>query len=111
VSVALAAGCQTSTTPASILDRGTRTVHTLREEPHRAAACVARNLDRHSSGYDARIREGVEPVLVEVHVSAQQLVALAQFLIAGEGSTAVIRTMPDLRDVRDAMVAAMIEGC
>ena len=53
--------CQGPAVAQSIIDEGTRTMHTLREEPHRAAVCVARNLDRHASRYTAQIRQGVEP--------------------------------------------------
>src|SRR5215210_2714695 len=83
---AAAAGAQ------SIGDDGTRTTHALREEPHRAAVCVARNLDRHASGYIAQIRQGIEPALVEIHVRAIEVAARADFLLARDGSTAVIWT-------------------
>ena len=94
----------------SIMDDGTRTMHTLREEPHRAAVCVARNIDR-LSRYTAQIRQGAEPALVEVHVRAEQMAALAQFLLAREGSTAVVWTMQDRAGEREGFIAAMLEGC
>jgi hypothetical protein len=87
-----------------------RSTHTLRQEPHRAAVCIARNVDRRD-GLDARIRQGREPVLVEVHVSAGVPVALAQLVIAGDGSTAIIATASDLRESREELVSAMIGGC
>jgi hypothetical protein len=95
----------------SIMDDGTRTMHALRAEPHRAAVCVAKNLDRHSGGYIAQIRQGVEPALVEIEVRAAELAALAHFLLAREGATAVIWTTPNRAAGREELVAAMIEGC
>ncbi|MCA1481474.1 hypothetical protein, partial [Bradyrhizobium sp. NBAIM08] len=86
-------------------------MHTLREEPHRAAVCVARNLDRHSGGYTAQIRQGVEPALVEIQVRTVQVAALAHFLLARQGSTAVIWTTPERADEREELVTAMLQGC
>ena len=111
VAVVLLAACQTPLTPKSIVDQDIRTTHTLRQEPHRAAVCIARNMDWHSSGLDARIRAGTDPVLVEVHVSADELVALTHLLISGKGSTAVIWMTPNPRYRREDLIAAMIEGC
>lgn len=107
----LLAACQTPITAKSIVDEGTRTSHTLRQEPHRAAVCIARNMDRHSSGLDARIRAGTDPVLVEVHVSADELVALTHVLISGKGSTAIIWMTPNPRYRSEDLIAAMISGC
>ncbi|MGZ5091985.1 MAG: hypothetical protein ACXWCY_12830 [Burkholderiales bacterium] len=98
-------------TPKSIIEEGTRTPHPLRQEPHRAAVCVARNIDAYKHGLTAQIRQGVEPVLVEVHVRADEVVALAQFLIVGERSTAVIWTMRNTVYRTDELIAAMIDGC
>ena len=95
----------------AIIDDGTRTMHALREEPHRAAVCVARNLDRHSSGFTTQIRQGTEPALVEVQARNAETAALAHFLLARQGSTAVIWTKPDRTGERDGLVAAMIQGC
>lgn len=105
------AGCCASAGAQSITDDGTRTMHALRLEPHRAAVCVARNLDRRASRYTAQIRQGVEPALVEIDIRAAELAALAQFLLAREGSTAVIYTMAAQTGEREELVAAMIEGC
>jgi hypothetical protein len=103
-------GCHTTNMPPSSGLPGTRTVHTLRQEPHRAAVCIARNIDNRRPAYTARIRQGVEPVLIEVHVSADELISLAQLLIDGAGSTAVIWMAPD-RIPADDIIPTMIAGC
>ena len=88
-------------------DHQSRTTHALRQEPHRAAVCVARNVDAYPTKLDARIRPGVDPVLIEVHVSAADPVALVQFSVDGDGSRALV-TMPR----RDAqLLAAMLARC
>lgn len=107
LALALLAGCQTLMPPTE----RTHSSHTLRQEPHRAAVCIARNIDRLGSGYVARIRQGVEPVLVEIDVHRGRPVALAQLLILGDGSTARIRITPDPPVDHDGLVADMIAGC
>ena len=111
LALALLAGCQTITTSKSLIATGQRTQHTLRDEPHLAAVCIARNIDKHRSELAARIRPGVEPVVIEVHVSADEIVSLAQLLIQGEGSTAVIWTTPNPVYRGDELIATMIAGC
>jgi hypothetical protein len=105
----LLCGCHGTTAPTSTTHEGTRTVHVLRQEPHRAAVCIARNIDNHRPAYTARIRQGVEPVLIEVHVSADEPVSLAQLLIEGEGSRALIWLTP--HRLADDLIATMIAGC
>jgi transposase len=111
IALALLTGCQTVMTPRSIIDQGTRSTHALHEEPHRAAVCMARNIDRRMSALTAQIRPGISPVLVEVHVRAGEIVSLAHFLISGDGSTAVIWTTSDPLYHRDDLIGAMIAGC
>jgi hypothetical protein len=111
MSLVLLTACQTTVTPKSITEVGTVSTHTLREEPHRAAVCVARNIDEYKHGLSARIRQGVAPVLVEVHVHAEEVVAFAQFLILGEGSTVVIWTTRNTLYRSDELIAAMIARC
>ena len=108
ISLALLPGCLSVGAPQDT-DTATRTTHSLRHEPHRAAVCIARNVDRHSSGYLARIRRGLEPILIEVDVRAPERMALAELRIKADGSTAEIW----MRDApgRDELRAAMIEGC
>jgi hypothetical protein len=108
--IALLTGCQTLQ-PSRVVDDGTRTTHTLREEPHRAAVCIASNLDRYPSPYSAQIQPGTGPVLVEVHVRGESLVSVAQLLVFGEGSTALIWIMPQPFYGRDELAAAMVAGC
>ena len=103
--------CHAPAIAQSIIDDGTRTMHALREEPHRAAVCVARNLDRHANRYTAQIRQGVEPALVEIQVRSVEVAALAHFLLARRGSTAVIWTTPERAGEHEQLVAAMIQGC
>ena len=98
-------------TPKSIMEEGTRTTHPLRDEPHRAAVCVARNIDEYKHGLTTQIRQGAAPVLVEVHVRADEVVALAHVLIRGEGSTAVIWMTRNMLYRTDELIAAMIDGC
>jgi hypothetical protein len=107
----LLAGCETPVTRKSSIEETTPSTHLLREEPHRAAVCIARNIDRHRSALLAQIRPGAAPVLIEVQVRADDVVALAHLLISGEGSTAVIWLTPDPRYRNDALVQVMIAGC
>ena len=113
MAVTLLAGCQTATIPTSLVSPGRETTHTLSEEPHRAAVCVARNIDRHKSGFTAHIREGVAPALVQVDVRADELIARAQFLVSrnGSGSVAVIWMTSNALYPGDELLAAMIAGC
>ena len=108
--LALLSGCHVMTTSTSSDLRGTRTAHLLRQEPHRAAVCIARNIDNHKPAYTARIRQGVAPVLIEVHVVEDELVSLAQLSIEGDGSTAVIWMTPN-RVIADDLIPTMIAGC
>src|SRR3954452_2943811 len=55
---ALVGGCQTPVTTDGRTLEASRTTYTLRHEPHRAAACLARNVDWHSTQLVARIRPG-----------------------------------------------------
>jgi hypothetical protein len=110
LSFALLTACQTVMTSNSIVEEP-RTTHPLQEEPHRAAVCVARNVDKYQHGLTAQIRQGVAPVLVEVHVRADEVVALAQFLMLGDGSTAVISMTRNTLYRTDELIAAMIAGC
>ena len=111
LALALLMGCETAVTRKATVDETTRSTHMLRQEPHRAAACIARNIDRHRTALLAQIRPGAAPVVIEVHVRADELVALAELLIAGEGSTAVIWMTPDPRYRNDGLVQTMIAGC
>ena len=105
---AFVSGCQ-APAPTREPPGPTRVTHTMREEPLRAAACIARNVDRYRSPYSARIRPGTAPAIAEVIVSGREVVATVQLHESGEASTAVIVTKPV--DRRDELVAAMIEGC
>jgi hypothetical protein len=107
----LLSGCQSPLAPKAGAGEGTRTTHVLREEPHRAAVCIARNVDKHASGYSASIRQGVAPALVHVEVRGEQAVLLARLLVEGGGSIAEIWTAPDSPGRRDALTAIMIDGC
>jgi hypothetical protein len=105
----LLTGCQTPLTSKSIVDEGSRSEHALRQEPHRAAVCMARNIDRNRRELTAHIRQGSAPALVEVDVRAERLVALARFLVSEEGSVALIWIDP--RDANEALLHVMIDGC
>lgn len=107
----LLTGCHLPLTPQSVTNVGTRTTHTLRREPHLAAVCIARNIDQYRSPYSAQIRPGVAPVLVEVHVRGAQLVSIAELTPSGAGSSALIWMTPEPVYEREALVAAMVEGC
>ena len=102
---ALLAGCQTTPPPEAL-----RTF-TLVNEPHRAAVCIARNLDRYRSPYSAQVVPGTAPAIAEVHVRGAHLVAVAKLFIAGDGSTASIWMTPEPLFDRDALASAMIAGC
>jgi hypothetical protein len=111
VAFALLAGCQAPVASPSRIDEGTRTAHTLRLEPHLAAVCIAGNVDKHRSPYSAQIRRGVEPVLVEVQVRGARLVAVAELTASGEGGHASIWMSAEPVYEREALIAAMVEGC
>ena len=111
LALVLLAGCETAVTRQAAVDNATRSTHLLLQEPHRAAVCIARNIDRDRSALLAQIRPGTAPVVIEVHVRADELVALAQLLISGEGSTAVIWITPDPLYRDDRLVHVMIAGC
>ena len=111
LAVSLITACQSPPTLQSTVGRASRTTHTLRQEPHRAAICIARNVDRDKSGYIARIRQGTAPALVEVDVRAQEPIALAQLLVSGDGTTAVIWMTANPVYRGEELIAAMIEGC
>src|SRR4051794_40742872 len=110
MAVCLLSSCQSAPDTKRFSDEGSWTTHRLREEPHRAAVCVARNIDRHKSGFTARIRQGAAPALVEVEVRANEPIALAEFLVSGDGSTARIWTTAKDAYRPDELVAAMIDG-
>jgi hypothetical protein len=111
VLLALLAACQSPSAPKSLVDEGTPTRHTLREEPHRAAVCIARNIDRHGRGYTARIQQSPAPALIEVDVRAERPVSLARVFVEGEGSVVEIWMTADAPNDREALIAAMIAGC
>jgi len=109
VAVAALAACQTMTE--SPAETGLRSTHALRQEPHRAAVCVARNLDAHPAGFTSRIREGTAPGLIEVHVTRGAPVALVQFVVRDAGSTAAVTTATQFDIRRDEFIAAILAGC
>jgi hypothetical protein len=111
VAVALLGGCQAPLATQPVAREGTRSAHTLRLEPHLAAVCIARNVDRYRSPYSAQIQPGVAPVLVEVQVRGARLVSVAELTASGEGSHAVIWMSPEPVYEWEALVAAMVEGC
>jgi hypothetical protein len=82
----------------------------LREEPLRAAACIARNIDRYRSPYSASIRPGTAPAIAQVIVTGSDVVLVAQLFARAEASTAVITTPRAFYD-RKTFIAAMLEGC
>jgi hypothetical protein len=90
---------------------GARSSYSLRNEPHLAAVCVARNVDGYPSPYSAHIRAGTAPALVEVEVRGRERVALVELVADGDGSTANIRTTPVQPYGLDELVAAMLAGC
>ena len=108
LAMALVSGCQ-APAPSHPVAETARTTHSLREEPLRAAGCIARNIDRYRSPYSARIVPGTAPAIAEVIVAGREGVAVARLFAAGNASTAVIVAEPVHE--RDALVAAMVEGC
>ena len=101
-------GCQAPAPPREA-SGPMHTTHAMRDEPLRAAACIARNVDRYRSPYSARIRPGAPPAIAEVIVSGREIVSSVQLHESGAASTAVIVTQPV--DRRDELVSAMIHGC
>ena len=107
--VLLVTACHAPLPSTSITGEGIRSEHALRQEPHRAAVCVARNIDRGRPELEARIREGLAPALIEVEVHARRVVALARFFLSGEASTAVIWI--DRQEASETLVQIMVNGC
>ena len=108
VLIAFGSGCQAPAPLPQPPETARATFH-LREEPLRAAACIARNVDRYRSPYSARIVAGAAPVVAEVIVSGREVVATAQLFVAGDGSTARVESAPV--HGREELVAAMGGGC
>ena len=102
------AGCQ-APAPLAPASETTHATFELRDEPLRAAGCIARNVDRYRSPYSARIVAGVAPAVAQVIVSGREVVATAQLFVAGNASTAQVEAAPI--HGRDELVAAMVEGC
>lgn len=120
LSAALLAGCQTpppyvtrpvDPVPMSPMERGIGSKHELNREPHRAAVCIARNIDAQRPGLKARIVPGRDAVIAEVEVSAAKLIALVQLLIRGDASIAAVWTTPELAQPREELVSVMLQGC
>jgi hypothetical protein len=110
LAVAIVAGCESPATYVNTAEKP-RVTYALREEPLRAAACIARNIDRYRSPYSARIRSADAPAIAEVIVSGSEVVVTAQLFARGDGSTVVIRDGAQAVYERDALIAAMVEGC
>lgn len=89
----------------------TQTVHLLRQEPHRAAVCIARNTDRYRGRVIATISEGVAPALVDVAVSEKQPVALVRLFVEDTGSRAEVAMAPLTIERQNAWISVMLEGC
>ena len=102
------AGCQAPAPPPRPHETA-RATFELRQEPLRAAACIARNVDRYRSPSSARIVPGAAPAVAQVIVSGREVVATAQLFISGGASTARVASAPI--DGRDELVAAMVDGC
>ena len=102
--------CET-TRPPVVAVEGSRSVHALREEPHLAAICIARNVDRLRTPYSAQIAPGIAPIVVEVHVRGHDPIATAQLSVAAEGSRASIWLTPERFYERDEFIGAIIAGC
>jgi hypothetical protein len=109
--LALLAACQSPIAPKAGAGEDSRTTHVLREEPHRAAVCIARNVDKHATEYSASIRQGIAPALVHVEVRGEQPVSLVRLLVEGSGSIAEIWIAPDSLDRGNALTAIMVDGC
>jgi hypothetical protein len=108
LAIVFTSGCEAPPPPREA-SGPTRVTHAMREEPLRASACIARNIDRYRTPYSARIRPGTAPAIAEVIVTGREIVSIVQLYESGDASTAVIVTQPV--DRRDELVAAMIEGC
>src|SRR5687768_8764677 len=67
------------------------TIRHLRQEPLRAAACIARNVDRYRSPYSAQIRPAAAPASAEVLIRGSDTVAIARLFSAGPASQVEIR--------------------
>lgn len=83
----------------------------LRSEPHRAALCIARNVDGYRSPYTAHIREAAPPALVEVEVRGRESVAVVDLLEENDGSLARIRRISSHGYGVDELLAAILTGC
>jgi hypothetical protein len=111
VAVALAtiAGCQAP--PIRQAPEATPTTHHLRQDPLRAAACIARNVDRYRSRYTAQIRAAQPPATAEVIIRGRETVALARVFAAGQASTVEISRTDEVAHGLDELIEAMLKGC
>ena len=107
----LLAACQAPLPAEQSAQEETHTVHLLRQEPHRAAVCIARNTDKYRGRVIATIREGVAPALVSVSVTEKQPVARVRLFVEGEGSRAEVAMAPLTPERQNAWIAVMLEGC
>ena len=110
-SLALLTACQAPLPAEQSAVEETHTVHLLRQEPHRAAICIARNTDKYRGRVTATIREGAAPALVDVAVSEKQPVALVRLFVEPEGSRAEVAMAPLTPERQNAWIAAMLDGC
>jgi hypothetical protein len=107
----LAALLQACESPPPVAEPAPSAVKHLRNEPHRAAVCVARNVDSYRSPYTAHIRQGTPPALVEVEVRGRESVAVVEFLEENDGSAARIRRPPAPAHGVDELIEAVLTGC
>jgi hypothetical protein len=87
------------------------TTHALREEPLRAAACIARNVDRYPSRYSAQIVPGEAPAIAAVIIRGARRVATARLMAAGPASVVEIERTAEPLFGLDELLEAMVLGC
>ena len=106
---ALIAGCEAPPhAPAASAFHG---AHALRQEPLRAAACIARNVDRYRSPYSAQIVPGTAPAVAEVVIRAAEPAARARLVPAGTASVVEIEKIAEPLYGLDDLLATMTRGC
>lgn len=110
VALVLLAGCAYS--PAEFREVGTRTTHTLKLPPEKAAYCMARNIEGTRGGLTTSVRplgDGSE-LLMRI-AGTGLLVSVGEMKPSGTGSHATVWMTPNPFYGRDEFVQTLVKDC